>query len=77
MTTFVGALSIRSTPDKAEVHIDRERVGETPLVLRGLRAGSHAIWIDHDGYQRWTAGVNVPAEEVTKITVTLQAQPGR
>jgi PEGA domain len=77
VTTFVGALSIRSTPDKAEVHIDRERVGETPLVLRGLRAGSHVIWIDHDGYQRWTAGVNVPAEEVTKITVTLQAQPGR
>jgi hypothetical protein len=76
-TTFVGTLSIRSTPDKAEVHIDRERVGETPLVLRRLRAGSHAIWIDHEGYQRWTAGVNVPAEEVTRITVMLQAEHGR
>jgi hypothetical protein len=76
-TTFVGTLSIHSTPDKAEVYIDRERVGETPLVLRRLRAGSHAIRIDHEGYQRWTAGVNVPAEEVTRITVTLQAEPGR
>jgi hypothetical protein len=76
-TTFVGTLSIRSTPDKAEVHIDRELVGETPLVLRRLRAGSHAIRIDHEGYQRWTAGVNVPAEEVTRITVTLQAEPRR
>ena len=74
---LVGTLSIRSTPDKAEVHIDRERVGETPLVLRRLRAGSHAIWIDREGYQRWTAGVNVPAEELTRITATLEAVPGR
>ena len=76
-TEFVGTLSIRSTPDKAEVHIDRERVGETPLVLRRVRAGSHAIWIEHEGYQRWTAGVNVPADERTQVTVTLQAEPGR
>lgn len=76
-TEFVGTLLIRSTPNKAEVHIDRERVGETPLVLRRLRAGSHAIWIDHEGYQRWTAGVNVRAEELTRVTVTLQAEPGR
>jgi PEGA domain len=76
-TEFVGTLSIRSTPDKAEVHIDRERVGETPLVLRRVRAGSHAIWIEHEGYQRWTAGVNVAADERTQVTVTLQAEPGR
>ena len=76
-TEFVGTLSIRSTPDKAEVHIDRERVGETPLVLRRVRAGSHAIWIEHEGYQRWTAGVNVPADERTQLTVTLQAESGR
>jgi hypothetical protein len=76
-TEYIGTLSIRSTPDKAEVHIDRERVGETPLVLRRLRAGSHAIRIEHDGYQRWTAGVNIPAEEITRVTVTLQAEAGR
>jgi hypothetical protein len=76
-TEFVGTLSIRSAPDNAEVHIDRERVGETPLELRRLRAGSHAIWIEHEGYQRWTAGVNVPADERTQVTVTLQAEPGR
>jgi len=76
-TEFVGTLSIRSTPDKAEVHIDRERVGETPLVLRRVRAGSHAIWIEHEGYQRWTAGVNVLADERTQVTVTLQAEPAR
>jgi PEGA domain len=73
-TEFVGTLSIGSTPDKAEVHIDRERVGETPLVLQRLRAGSHAIWIDHEGYQRWTAGVNVRAGELTRVTPTLQAE---
>jgi hypothetical protein len=75
-TEFVGTLSIRSTPDKAEVYIDRERVGETPLVLRRVRAGSHAIWIEHEGYQRWTAGVNVPADEHTQVTVTLHAESG-
>jgi hypothetical protein len=76
-TEFVGTLSIASTPDKAEVHIDRERVGETPLVLQRVRAGSHAIWIEREGYQRWTGGVNVPADERTQVMVTLQAEPGR
>jgi hypothetical protein len=76
-TEFVGTLSIESTPDKAEVYIDRERVGETPLVLQRVRAGSHAVWIEHVGYLRWTAGVSVLADERTPVTVTLQPEPGR
>lgn len=68
---FVGTLAIESDPIGAAVYVNQERVGFTPLVLQDLRAGSHAVWVESEGYQRWSAGVLVPADKRTKLTVTL------
>ena len=69
---FVGALLVESEPAGATVFVNRERVGETPLRLPELRAGSRVIWVESEGYQRWSAGVLVPADKLTKINVKLQ-----
>lgn len=69
---FVGTLAVVSDPAGAEVFINRRPVGVTPLKLSSLRAGSHAVQIERDGYERWTAGVQVPADRVTGITAKLQ-----
>jgi len=68
---FVGSLTIESDPIGAVVYVNQERVGFTPIVLQELRAGSHAVWVESDGYQRWSAGVLVPADKQTKLVVTL------
>lgn len=68
---FLGTLVIESDPVGATVFMNRERVGETPLTLLDLRAGSRVIWLESDGYQRWSAGVLVPAEKETRLNVKL------
>jgi hypothetical protein len=68
---FSGTLAIESNPGGAAVFIDSQHVGNTPLQLSRWRAGSHAVWIERTGYQRWTAAVLVPANKLTQIRATL------
>ena len=72
---FVGALSIRSVPSGAWVWVDQTPIGPTPLVGIQLRAGSHAIRIEHAGFHRWSAAVHVPADKRTEVAATLDAAP--
>jgi hypothetical protein len=74
---FVGALEVQSTPPGSAVFLDRKYVGETPVQLTDLRGGSHIVWIERDGYQRWTASVLVAAEKHTQVAATLQPERDR
>jgi hypothetical protein len=73
-TEYFATIAIASTPSGAAVFVDRQQVGQTPLELPHVRAGSHAVRIEREGYQRWTAAVNVPASQVTRVTVKLDAE---
>ena len=74
---FVGTLTVESEPAGAAVFINQQFVGQTPVTLSDLRAGSRAVWIQSDGYQRWSAGVLVPADKETHINVKLQRDQHR
>jgi hypothetical protein len=69
---FTGDLAIESVPTGAAVFLNQRLVGETPLQLTPLRAGSHAIRIEHEGYERWTTSVIVPAGKQTHLSADLQ-----
>jgi len=69
---FVGGLQIESVPPGAAVFLNQQHVGETPLQMTRLRAGSHVIRIEHDGYERWTTDVTVPADKQTRVSATLK-----
>jgi hypothetical protein len=68
---FVGILAVESEPTGAAVFVDRRHVGETPLELTEIRAGSHAVRIERPGYRPWTASVVVPAGERTRVSTVL------
>ena len=68
---YVGTLSIDASPG-GEVFINRQDVGRTPLRLENLKAGSHLIWIERDGYRRWTKVVEVPADRVSRVFADLE-----
>ena len=70
---FVGDLSITSTPQGARVLVNGRAVGVTPLILREQRAGSVALQIASEGFERWSASVQIPAGQVTSIAATLRA----
>jgi len=71
---FAGDLAVQSNPAGGTVFIDRQRVGETPLRLTSLTAGSHVVWIESEGHARWTAAVQVNTQKLVKVNATLQPQ---
>jgi len=71
-TEYVGTLSIDAVPSGGEVFINRKSVGMAPVRVAGLRAGSHLVWISRDGYRRFTRVVLVPANQVSRVSVTLE-----
>lgn len=70
---FVGTLSITSVPSGAAVSLNGKPAGVTPLRLPRQRAGSLAVQVAHDGFERWSAAVVVPADQLTQVTAKLRA----
>jgi hypothetical protein len=68
----VGDLSITSTPAGATVSINGRAVGVTPLVLNGRPAGSVAVQIARDGFERWSASIQVRSGQMTNVAATLR-----
>jgi hypothetical protein len=74
--SFVGSLYIDSMPQGARVLIDREPAGVTPLLVRDLRAGSHAVRVDADGHISWSSAIRVIADRETRVHTTLAPLDG-
>jgi PEGA domain len=70
--THYGAMSVESQPTGAQVSIDGQLVGVTPLVGWEVPARSHVLRIDMDGYERWSASIRVVAEQTTNVIANLQ-----
>jgi hypothetical protein len=71
---YAGDLAVQSNPAGGTVFIDHRRVGETPLRLSRLTAGSHVIWIESEGHARWTAAVQVNTDKLVNVSATLQPE---
>ena len=69
-----GALRVVSRPSGARVFVDNQAVGVTPLVLSGVRAGSHAVRLEMDGYRSWSTSVNVGAGASARVAASLEAR---
>jgi hypothetical protein len=69
---FAGGLAVDSRPAGAKVFVDGKLVGTTPMVLPSVSAGSHAIRLERDGYQRWSSSVRVVASEQNRVTASLE-----
>ena len=69
--TFEGGLVVISRPDGARVLVDGHAVGTTPLTMKALSAGSHAVRLEKDGYAPWSASVQVVAGQQNRVTASL------
>lgn len=70
--SYVGSISIDASPG-GEVFVDRKSLGPAPVRLDNLRAGSHLVWVERDGYRRWTRVVQVPADRISRVFADLEA----
>ena len=71
-TIYKGTLSVNADRPGATVFVNRKNVGVAPVRIRNLRAGAHLVWIERDGYRRWTRVITVPAERVTRVSADLE-----
>jgi serine/threonine-protein kinase len=67
----VGQLIVHSSPAKAGVLIDGSWRGRTPLTIKGLTVGTHAVRVVEDGYIAETRRVAVDAR-AAGTTVSFQ-----
>ena len=68
---FRGHFVVDSVPAGATVLINQRPAGTTPLHLAEYPAGSYAVWVELEGYERWTAAVRVQANRTTSIRPLL------
>ncbi|MEI7857498.1 MAG: PEGA domain-containing protein [Methanomicrobiales archaeon] len=67
----IGEVSVSSTPDGANVFIDNNFVGITPLTLKAISTGSHVIMVRLAGYQDYEVTTAVNAGATTTVVAGL------
>ena len=72
---YRGGLVLSSSPAGAEVTMNGQVVGVTPVVLKDLPVGSRALVVRRDGYSPWSTSVRIVADQQT--TVQAQLTPAR
>ncbi len=67
-----GSIQVSSTPD-AQVYLDGELQGETPLTMNKVPAGGYVITLSREGYKELRKTVYVKKSETTKFAGELKA----
>ena len=67
----VGEVSVSSTPADANVFIDNNFVGITPLTLKAIPTGTHAIMVWSAGYQDYEVTTEVNAGATSTVVAGL------
>ena len=71
-----GAMNIYSEPDGAEIFVDNNYMGVTPLSLKKVAEGEHEIRLVKEKYKEWTQRVFVRSFQPTDVKATLEVSPG-
>ena len=66
-----GTLTIRSTPVGANVYIDGETAGITPVKIQNVKAGTHKILLTLQSYPDTTQTVEITAGSDKEISIDL------
>lgn len=71
-----GTVQVRSEPSEAQVYVDNELVGTTPINDLKLKAGVHNIKIVKDGYKEFTKQVDVRPGATVLVEAKLEPEFG-
>jgi hypothetical protein len=71
-----GALTVSSTPTGANVYLDNNFVGITPLTMSSVAVGEHVVTVGMEGYQDYSVTTPVNAGATSTVSAALvQATP--
>ncbi|MCK9580751.1 MAG: PEGA domain-containing protein [Methanoregula sp.] len=66
-----GGLTVSSTPAGANVFLDNQFIGITPITLDTVTTGTHTVTIRADGYQEYSATTPVNAGATSTVSAAL------
>ena len=61
-TSGKGTLQFSSSPQGAQIYLDKMYQGTTPSTLSGVLAGTHTLEFRDPGYQSWITNITVTTE---------------
>ena len=67
-----GGLYVTSEPSGAEVYVDGDRKGETPLSIEELQPGVHTVRIQRDGCRPWESSIPIERGQESKVHRRLE-----
>ncbi len=70
-----GSMTVSSEPPEAEVYLDNNLAGKTPLTLKEVAEGEHDLRIVKETYKEWSRKVVVRSFQPTDVKVTLEVLP--
>ena len=68
-----SSVAFRSVPEDAEVFVDGQFRGTTPVTLH-LAAGTHKVELRLEGFLVWERELTVVAGNDTRVAATLQSE---
>ncbi|MHC4454153.1 MAG: PEGA domain-containing protein, partial [Planctomycetota bacterium] len=73
---ITGSITIKSNPSNANIYLDGEEVGITPVNLSSVAIGLHEIELRIEGYTSWKSSININKGKNKKIKTVLQKNTG-
>ena len=71
-TSGTGSLFVNSNPTGARVILDGKPVGTTPLQLKGIAAGTHAVQLELPNYQTWRTSTTILPGRQARVSGSLE-----
>ncbi|MGB8658189.1 MAG: PQQ-binding-like beta-propeller repeat protein [Candidatus Zixiibacteriota bacterium] len=71
LVPIYGSLKISSKPSGAEVFLDQNPLGKTPLVLKDVLATNHDLVLKKAGYSIYMSTVTIPRKDALDLYITL------
>jgi hypothetical protein len=68
----VGSIQVESRPVGAQVFVDGRAVGVTPIEVRDIKAGAHAVRLELSGYSQWATTIDVGGGERHRVAASLE-----
>ena len=71
-TNSTGSLQVTSRPSGAQVFIDDNLIGTTPVLLSEVAAGSRLLRVELSGYKNWTTSVQIKPGARFRVLASLE-----
>ena len=73
-TPIYGEADVNSSPAMADIYVDGQKRGQTPMLLEQLLVGQHQLRLSRQGYQDYSGTLTVREGETASVNATMSKQ---